>query len=299
MAGVLCGPSVQLMIQDIVTPKELQSGVRLMATARTLGFLLGPAIGGAVMIAVGPSAAILLNALIYVPLMLWLWKAPYGPKFRKNPRPPRAVRGLADIVSAIHIVRQNPAIMTLIVMSGCASFFIGNAFQPQLPEFLADLGFAEDELRYSLILGANAIGAVVAGVSLEVRGLMTASPRVAIFMVIGWCISIGIFALSHNYMLSVFCLFCAGFLYLTYNSMAQTLVQLNSPAESRGKVIGLYGTAAQGLITFSGVSVGLVGSVIGIHASLAWSAAILFCAAIAVLVFLCPREGDERVRTRA
>jgi MFS family permease len=291
IAGVLCGPAVQMMMQDIVSPAQLQSGVRLMATARTLGFLLGPAIGGAVMIAIGPATAILLNALIYGYMLIWLWKAPYGPKFRKGPQPSRAVRGFADIVSAIRVVAQNPVVMTLIVVSGCASFFVGNAYQPQLPEFLADLGYAEDEFRYSLILGANATGAVAAGLFLEFRGMLPPSPRSAIFLVMGWCASIGVFALSDNYVLSVLSLLCAGFLYLSYNSMAQTLVQLNAPPESRGKVIGLYNTAAQGLITFSGVTVGITGAMIGIHASLAYSVAILLAVAMVVLIFLCPRTA--------
>ena len=105
----------------------------------------------------------------------------------------------------------------------------------------------------------------------------------------GWSISIGVFALSENYVLSVAALLCAGFLFLSCNSMAQTLVQLNAPPEARGKVIGLYTTAAQGLIMFSGITVGIGGAWIGIHASLAWSAAILVIVACAVLIFLCPK----------
>jgi MFS family permease len=291
LAGVLAGPSVQMLMQDIVSPAQLQSGVRLMATARTLGFLLGPAIGGALMIWLDPAVAILLNALIYVYLLAWLWKAPYGPKFRKGHLPPRAVRGIADIVEAIRIVAKSPTVLTLIVVSGCASFFVGNAYQPQLPEFLADLGYAEDEFRYSMILGANAMGAVIAGLVLEFRGLLPPNPRTAIFLVMGWCIAIGTFAISDNYVLSVFALLCAGFLYLSYNSMAMALVQLNAPPESRGKVIGLYNTSAQGLITFSGATVGLTGAWIGIHASLAASVVILLSVALLVLVFLCPKRA--------
>jgi hypothetical protein len=285
-----------MLMQDIVSPAQLQSGVRLLATARTLGFLLGPAIGGALMIALEPAIAILLNACIYGYLMIWLWKAPYGPKFRKEPRPTRAVRGLADIMSAIRVVAQSPAILTIIVISGCASFFVGNAYQPQLPEFLVDLGYGEDEFRYSLILGANATGAVIAGLLLEMRGWLAPNPRTVIFLNMGWCLSIGVFALSNSYVLSVAALLCAGFLYLSCNSMAQTLVQLNAPPESRGKVIGLYTTAAQGLIMFSGITVGIGGAWIGIHVSLAISAAILLCVAFAVLAFLCPKETKAPVR---
>jgi hypothetical protein len=46
----------------------------------------------------------------------------------------------------------------------------------------------------------------------------------------------------------------------------------------RGRVIGAYSMAASGMRMFSGISVGLVGSLIGIHYSLSTSAAVLFVA---------------------
>ena len=44
LAGVLWGPAGQMLIHDIVSPAHLQSGVRLLATSRTLGLLLGPVV---------------------------------------------------------------------------------------------------------------------------------------------------------------------------------------------------------------------------------------------------------------
>jgi hypothetical protein len=58
--------------------------------------------------------------------------------------------------------------------------------------------------------------------------------------------------------------------------MAQTLVQLHAPAEIRGRVIGLFIMAALGMRAFGGVTVGLGGSLVGIHWSLALSCAALF-----------------------
>jgi hypothetical protein len=60
--------------------------------------------------------------------------------------------------------------------------------------------------------------------------------------------------------------------------MAQALVQLNAPAPIRGRVIGVFSMAAGGMRTFSGITVGMVGGLIGIHGSLSLSAAILFVA---------------------
>src|SRR2546425_6010428 len=77
-AGVLWAPAAQLLIHDIVGDKYLHSAIRLIATGRYLGLLLGPAIGGLILLALGPARGILFNMLIYLPLILWLWKAPYG-----------------------------------------------------------------------------------------------------------------------------------------------------------------------------------------------------------------------------
>lgn len=46
-AGVLWMPSNQLLLHDIVGPEHLQSAIRLNATSRWLGLLMGPAVGPA------------------------------------------------------------------------------------------------------------------------------------------------------------------------------------------------------------------------------------------------------------
>ncbi|MDE3010926.1 MAG: MFS transporter, partial [Pseudomonadota bacterium] len=61
-----------------------------------------------------------------------------------------------------------------------------------------------------------------------------------------------------------------------FSSMAQTLVQLNADPRIRGRVIGLYSMAAQGLRAFSGITVGVAGALVGVHLSLAGAAAATF-----------------------
>jgi hypothetical protein len=84
------------------------------------------------------------------------------------------------------------------------------------------------------------------------------------------------FARANFFPLAIGLLCVAGFVELAFNSMAQALVQLHAPDEMRGRVIGVFSMSALGLRTFSGVSVGLLGAVIGIHNSLALSAAALW-----------------------
>ena len=118
-------------------------------------------------------------------------------------------------------------------------------------------------------------GALLAGIALESWGRLKGTPRTAILLAILWSASLLAFASVKIYPLAIALLFCAGFFELSFNTMAQALVQLNAPAESRGRVVGLYNMAGLGMRAFSGITVGVLGAGIGIHWSLGLSAAVL------------------------
>jgi hypothetical protein len=259
----------------MVGPAQLPSAVRLAATARNLGMLAGPALGAA-LLALGPATGIFINALIYLPMILWLWKAPYGPRFRKGaPVPVRALRGIADVIDTLRTVRANPVLLSMVLLAGGASFFIGNAYQAQMPELAQDLGHMHADVTYSLLLGADALGAVLAAVALETTGLLRLTPRTACVLAMVWCCALAGFAMASTYPIAVALLLVAGFVELSFNSMAQTLVQLNAPPQIRGRVIGVFMMSSLGMRTFSGITVGVLGALIGVHHSLALSAAVL------------------------
>jgi MFS family permease len=270
-----------------VDDERVQSAIRLTATARWLGLLAGPALGGVVMLVFGPAWGILLNALIYVPFIVWLWKSPYK---RQAVRPVRATRGFADLAATVRQIAGNPVIVSMTLLAGCASLIVGNAYQAQMPEFAHDFGHTEGGITYSALLAADAAGALTAGLLLESRGLLTASPRTAFVLAMLWCVSMASFALTTYYPLALALLFVAGFFELSLNAMAQTLVQLHAPAPLRGRVIGLFAMSSLGLRAFSGLTVGLGGAWIGIHLSLALSAGVLFAITLALLAFTIPHS---------
>jgi MFS family permease len=297
LAGVFWQTSSQLLLHDIAGGAQLSSAVRLNATARTLGVLVGPAVGGVSMLALGPTRGIFLNVVFYLPLLLWLWKAPYGPRFRVGATVvPRAVRGLADIVRTIRDIAGDRAIVTATALAGIAAFFVGNAYQAQMPGFAHDLGHGNPGLDYSMLLAADACGALVAGIALESLPLLRPDPRTALLLAMAWTLAISTFATVHAYPLALAALFVAGLFELSFNSMAQTLVQMYAPAAIRGRVIGLYNMASLGMRAFSGVSVGLMGAVVGIHASLAVSAlAVLLCMAGLLVFYSFARTAEPGV----
>jgi MFS family permease len=144
-----------------------------------------------------------------------------------------------------------------------------------MPGFAGDLGHGDPGVSYSVLLAADAAGALLAGVALEAWGRLRPTPRTAILLAILWTLSLLCFAATSIYAFAIALLFAAGFFELSYNTMAQALVQLNAPTNIRGRVVGLFNMAGLGMRAFSGITVGLFGAAIGIHWSLGLSAVVL------------------------
>ena len=296
-AGVLWGTSSQMLLYDIVGPSYLPSAVRLNATVRYLGLLVGPGVGSIIMRTLGPTQGIFVNTVFYLPLLLWLVSAPYGRHFRGvTPGPRRAVRGFSDILQTVRDVRKVPVVAAMVLLAGAASFFIGNSYHAQMPGFAHDLGHGDPGMAYTLLLGADAAGALLAGILLETRKTwLPTTPTSALRIALLWGCALFTFALMRWYPAAILVLFLAGFFELSFSSMSQALVQLNAPDTIRGRVLGLFTMSASGLRTFSGVTVGLLGSVTNPHISLAGSA----LAFVLVAGLLLLRQRQQGARNRA
>jgi hypothetical protein len=80
---------------------------------------------------------------------------------------------------------------------------------------------------------------------------------------------------------------------LGFSATAQTLVQLQSPDRLRGPLIGAFIMTQMGMQAVSGLSLGVLGTAIGLHEALTLSG--LLAAGLSVLFLLAPRGG--RVET--
>ena len=290
-AGVVGAPASQLMIHDMVPREELASAIRLNATSRYLAILLGPAVGGGLMLLLGPAWGLLSNVLVYVPFSLFVRNVPYT----GHADGPGRVRssGFGEIAGALANARLDPRILTMVVLAGASSFFVGNAFQAQMPEYAQVFGADETGTRYAVLLAANAAGAILGVLLLEGSNILRPSVRTAIVCAGLWGVMMGLFPMAQSYSMAVALLVLAGVFSITFTSMAQTLVQILAPAGLRGTVVGLFNTAMLGLRAGSGLTVGVLGTFIGIRLSLELSSLMVVLTAI-VLFGLDARTRRER-----
>jgi sugar phosphate permease len=244
------------------------------------------------MLLLGPAGGLLANVLVYLPFTIFLARIPYTGHAGRPPGATRPPLRLPDAWRLLDQVRADRRLMTMMVLGGATSFFVGSAFQAQMPEYAHDLGSDEAGVWYSVLLAANAAGAILGAVLLESVRVARPGARAAILCAAAWGVTIGLFALARSYPVAVTLLVLAGVFNIAFTSIAQTLVQLLAPPAVRGSVVGLFNTANLGLRAGSGVTVGVLGAALDVHWSLALSAA----AVVATAVLLLLREASAQAR---
>jgi hypothetical protein len=259
----------------------LPSAIRLNASSRYLAILLGPAVGGGLMLLLGPAWGLLVNVLIYVPFTILMARFPYTGHARAAGR--AATLALADVRNVFAAVRSESRIMAMIVIAGATSFLVGNAFQAQMPEYANYLGADDTGTRYTVLLAADAAGALIGVLLLETANFSRPSVRLAIIAAGCWGVTMGLFPLTGSYATAVTLLVLAGVFNIAFQSMSQTLVQMLAPAPIRGRVVGLFNMAMLGLRAGSGFTVGLLGTLIGVRYSLAFSSLAVVLVSIGLL----------------
>ncbi len=296
LAGSLWGPAEQLMLHDFVGPAALPSAIRLNSTARSLGILIGPVIGALLLNGLGAQTGIFVNAGIYVPLTLFLMLTRYSGHSRDDD----VVRVRLTLLGAFRVlrdVRNNPTMISLIALGGLGAFFIGVALQSTMPIFAGGFGGVSANTAYGVLLFANGLGGVIGGLLLEVTNTIKPTLKVVIVFSMVFGASTAAFAVTHSLAFAILLLVISGTANLAATSIGQTLVQLMAAPGERGRVVGLYSMAANGLRFGSGITVGFIGGLVGTHASLAVSSLALVLTTLVVAGYArsaVPRPGGRR-----
>ena len=283
LAGCLWGPAEQMMLHDFVDRKELPSAVRMNATFRSLGILFGPVVGSALLLAFGPTWGIFINIVFYLPLTIFLMRTPFTGHIRSG-SPNKTRTTLVQSLRVLVDVRHNRSIIGMLLLAALASITIGAVLQTAMPVFgglLTGPG-GDSDFTYGLLLFALGAGGVLGGFFLEATGWVRPTPAAAAIAAAGLGASSIVFALTSHLWLALTVLVLAGVCKITAESTEMAIIQLEAPPEIRGRVIGSYSMFGPGMQTFSGVTVGVLGTIATIPQAVTIGGAVLAIGAVGI-----------------
>ena len=256
MARTFEGPALQSLLPVLVPRAILGRAVAVNSSALRMGQLIGPSLGG-LLYGLGPlfvygcCASLILTAATAMTL---LPKPPTAPSVRKM--------SWSSLLAGLGFIRATPAVLGAMSLDLVATLFGGAT--ALLPIFARDILQIGPE-GFGLLRSAPALGGLCAAILLSRYPIKTKGGKVMFAGVIVYGVATVLFGLSRNLELSIALLLIVGFGDMFSTVIRQTLIQVNTPDEVRGRVAGVnmlfVGTASQLGGFESGVAAALLGPV--------------------------------------
>ena len=284
-------PARQSFVPEMVTRENLGNAVALNSASFNAGRLIGPAVAGLLIAALGGGAGgtgwvILVNAASYGAAFLAL--SMLDPD-RLTPTPVIA-RGAGAIREGLRYVRSRP---DLVLVLSCVFFLGGFGMNFQITSALmATDEFGKGASEFGALGSALAIGSL-AGSLLAAR---RAGPRLRFIVISGLSFSVvqiasGLMPTYYSYMAV---LPLVGLSILTMATTANAMVQMTSAPAMRGRVAALYVMVFIGSVPFVAPIMGWVAENYGARTALVGSG-VLAGLGIALVTAWYVRQTDGQV----
>jgi MFS family permease len=235
-------PTRQAFMVELVGKEDLMSAIALNSSMFNAARIVGPAIAGALIGAVGVATCFALNGVSYVAVIAGL-VAMRLPRFEPRPATGSVWLGLREVVA---FLRSDRRVETLVVLTAVLSVF-GFPFLVMMPVFARDVlhvGAAGYGALTAAVGGGGMLGALVIAVNsrrIVRRGRLMAFGGVAFGLLV---LS---FAWSRSFVLSLVLLALAGCAMIVNNALTNTMLQTSVPDHLRGRVMGFYSFVFVGL----------------------------------------------------
>ena len=266
-------PTRQTFVSEMVDKSHLANAVAINSTEVNLARAVGPVIAGSVIAVVGIGMCFLINAASYVAVIVMLAMMRYGELHVVE----KIQKAKGQIREGIKYIMSSPVLFHTIIMMviiGTLSY----EFSVSLP-LLAQFTFHGNAQSYSFLVAATGMGSVIGGYFAIRR--KTVAPRFLIFSALGFGISLSIAAWMPTLALAVLFMFFAGIASLNFISLGNTILQLESRPEMRGRVLSFWTLAFLGSTPIGGPIIGWIGEKFGPR----WGLGVGGLAAIAAAIY--------------
>jgi MFS family permease len=242
LAQAFGGPAYQALIPTLVEKEDMPNAIALQSIQFNVARVIGPAVGGLAMTHLGQVWCFALNGLSFL--------APIISLFLVKPRfmPQKSTDSIwVSIKQGITFVRGQSAMEALMVLAFCMTL-LGIPMMTFLPFYAKKVIFSamKPETVLTLFLSASGVGSIIGSLTLAWLGNMKHKGRAALLALAFLGVSISGFALSTTVWLSCLMLFIGGLALIAVFALVNSLVQLITTNEMRGRVMSVYNVAFRG-----------------------------------------------------
>ena len=281
-AAAFDAPVRQTFVAELVGDEDLPNAVALNSTSFNGARMIGPAVAGLLIAGIGTGWAFVANGVSFLAVLVALVMLRTG-ELRPHQRAHRSKGGFGE---ALRYVRRRPDLKTILAM-----LFLIGTFGLNFPIFISTMAvrvFHSDARGYGILSSIMAVGSL----SGAFLGAKRARPKFGALLVGTGVFGVGctLAALAPGYWWFAGALVVIGVASLTFTNTTNSLMQLSTDREMRGRVMALRVGIALGGTLIGAPIVGWIADHAGPRWALGVGAAAGFAAA---LLGICARPADR------
>lgn len=252
-------PARQSLVIDLIDdPKNLGNAIALNSALFNAARLIGPAIGGVIIAALGEGYSFLINTISFLAVIIALLLVKL-PAVKKITSTTHFIKSLAEGV--LYTFRSVP-IRTLIIVLAILSLF-GFPFIVLLPAYAKEILHGESETLGFLMSGLGA-GALTGALVMAARKSITGLGKIITVNVFLLGLAVVFAAFSKQLIVSLLILYFGGLSMILALAAINTMIQILADEDKRGRVMSFYAMALMGTLPIGNLMAGSIASAIGI-----------------------------------
>ncbi len=281
-------PLRQVIISSLVPPLVLTQALSLQALSFHSARILGSSLGGLILSFRFPALNFWINALSYLPFLLFACLTKPLKNFTKKQERISLREALLEVIK---FCRQKKILRILLWQTAFFSFF-GVSFSVLLPKFAAEI-LKGSALEYGILSSLLGIGAIFGALNLSIFHQATKPLYHLLLTQILFSLSLVLLRVAWDNNLVYFSIFLMGFSFTNFFPLINSTLQRLTPESLRGRVMSLFTLCFTGTTPFGQLFFGIMGEEIALKNLL------LFLSAVIILIslfFYFSLKGDFRLK---